>query len=152
MSRISRSSSLTSRTALLTRWESKEWARLVLSELRPPSPTLSITLLENVCVTFQLQSTRYSGDYLTVADGRPIRYPDTDSCLALGPRRSVELFPFYLTVRRAAAVPRPKPNAASMVRDCSAPVLKPPASKAPALPQSSPPVPKAPASPPGPQR
>src|SRR5262245_17331742 len=65
MSRISRSSSLTSRTAPLTRWESREWARLVLSELRPPSPTLSITLPENVCVIFQLQSTRYSGDYLT---------------------------------------------------------------------------------------
>src|SRR5215813_4969254 len=66
MSRISRSSSLTSRTAPLTRWESREWARLVLSELRPPSPTLSITLPENACVTFQLQSTRYSGDYLTL--------------------------------------------------------------------------------------
>src|SRR5215471_7597443 len=66
MSRISRSSSLTSRTAPSTRWESKEWARLVLSELRPPSPTLSITLPESACVTFQLQSTRYSGDYLTL--------------------------------------------------------------------------------------
>src|SRR5215468_1242649 len=66
MSRISRSSSLTSRTAPSTRWESKEWARLVLSELRPPSPTLSITLPENACVTFQLQLTRYSGDYLTL--------------------------------------------------------------------------------------
>src|SRR6516165_3641775 len=66
MSRISRSSSLTSRTAPLTRWESREWARLVLSELRPPSPTLSITLPENACVTFQLQSIRYSGDYLTL--------------------------------------------------------------------------------------
>src|SRR6516164_5450416 len=66
MSRISRSSSLTSRTAPSTRWESKEWVRLVLSELRPPSPTLSITLPESACVTFQLQSTRYSGDYLTL--------------------------------------------------------------------------------------
>src|SRR6516162_4719002 len=66
MSTISRSSSLTSRTAPSTRWESKEWARLVLSELRPPSPTLSITLPESACVTFQLQSTRYSGDYLTL--------------------------------------------------------------------------------------
>src|SRR6516165_1413373 len=54
MSRISRSSSLTSRTAPSTRWES------------PPSPTLSITLPESACVTFQLQSTRYSGDYLTL--------------------------------------------------------------------------------------
>src|SRR6516165_4736620 len=66
MSRISRSSSLTSRTAPLTRWESREWARLVLSELRPPSPTLSITLPENACATFQLQSTRYCGDHLTL--------------------------------------------------------------------------------------
>lgn len=32
-----------------------------------PSPTLSITLLENVCATFQLQSIRYSGDLATVA-------------------------------------------------------------------------------------